>query len=329
MPMPSPPLLLAGDIGGTKTLLRLSRGGTILREQRFDSAAYSGLLPLLAAFLDGLDGDAPQSACFGVAGPVQGRRAQVTNLPWSVNADEIGVRFGMARVTLINDFQAVAYGIEMLGADDLLTLQAGQAAPQAPRAVIGAGTGLGEGYLTWQGDHYHAWPSEGSHADFAPADERQAALWHWLKQRHEHVSWERVVSGPGLVAIYDFLREKKEHPESAQLAAALREGDPAAAISMHALQHGDPLADAALDLFAAAYGAEAGNLALKVLSGGGVYVAGGIAPKIAGRLKDGGFLRAFRAKGRFAGLLESFPVHVVLNPEVGLLGAENMAGRID
>lgn len=318
------PLLLAGDIGGTKTLLRLSRGGAILREQRFESAAYPDLQAMLAGFLDG---DAPQSACFGVAGPVQGRQARVTNLPWSVDADEIAARFGMARVALINDFQAVAYGIEMLGADDLLTLQAGQSAPHAPRAVIGAGTGLGEGYLTWQDDHYHAWPSEGSHADFAPADERQAALWHWLKQRHEHVSWERVVSGPGLVAIYDFLLERKEYPESAQLAAALREGDPAAAISAHALQHGDPLADAALDLFVVAYGAEAGNLALKVLSCGGVYVAGGIAPKIAGRLKDGGFLRAFRAKGRFAGLLESFPVHVVLNPEVGLLGAENVAGR--
>lgn len=327
--MTSQPLLLAGDIGGTKTLLRLSRGGTILREQRFESAAFPGLHAMLAAFLDGTDGGAPQSACFGVAGPVQGRRAQVTNLPWSVEADDLAARFGMARVTLINDFQAVAYGIEMLGEADLLTLQAGQPAPHAPRAVIGAGTGLGEGYLTWQGDHYHAWPSEGSHADFAPADELQAGLWRWLKQRHGHVSWERVVSGPGLVAIYDFLRERKEYPESAQLAAALREGDPAAAISAHALQHGDPLADAALGLFVAAYGAEAGNLALKVLSVGGVYLAGGIAPKIAGRLKEGGFLRAFRAKGRFAGLLESFPVHVVLNPEVGLLGAENMAGRID
>lgn len=327
--MTSQPLLLAGDIGGTKTLLRLSRGGTILREQRFESAAFPGLHAMLAAFLDGTDGGAPQSACFGVAGPVQGKRARVTNLPWSVDADDLAVRFGMARVTLINDFQAVAYGIEMLGEADLLTLQAGQPAPHAPRAVIGAGTGLGEGYLTWQGDHYHAWPSEGSHADFAPADELQAGLWRWLKQRHGHVSWERVVSGPGLVAIYDFLRERKEYPESAQLAAALREGDPAAAISAHALQHGDPLADAALGLFVAAYGAEAGNLALKVLSVGGVYLAGGIAPKIAGRLKEGGFLRAFRAKGRFAGLLESFPVHVVLNPEVGLLGAENMAGRID
>jgi len=322
--MTPPKTLLAGDLGGTKTWLRLSCGGEMLREQRYDSAAFAGLTPMLAGFLGE---SAPQSACFGVAGPVRGNTAQITNLPWRIDAGEIAAHFAIPQVALINDFQAVAYGIEALGDDDLLTLQAGQPQPHGPRAVIGAGTGLGEGYLVWQGEHYQALASEGSHADFAPADEMQAELWRWLALRYGHVSWERVVSGPALAEIYAFLRERGELAESPQLAAALRLGDPSAAISAHALQHGDALAGAALDLFIAAYGAESGNLALKMLATGGVYVAGGIAPKIAERLKDGGFLRAFLAKGRFAGLLETIPVQVVLNPQVGLLGAERVAGR--
>ncbi len=322
--MAPPKTLLAGDLGGTKTWLRLSCGGEVLREQRYDSAAFDGLIPMIADFL----GDSvPTAACFGVAGPVRGATAQITNLPWRIDAGEIATRFAIPHVSLINDFQAVAYGIEALAAADLLTLQAGQPQPQGPRAVIGAGTGLGEGYLVWQGEHYQALPSEGSHADFAPADEIQAELWRWLAPRYGHVSWERVVSGPGLADIYGFLRERGELPESPQLAAALQSGDPSAAISEYALQHGDALAGAALDLFVAAYGAEAGNLALKILATGGLYVAGGIAPKIAERMQTGGFLRAFLAKGRFAGLLATIPVQVVLNPQVGLLGAERMAGR--
>lgn len=316
--------LLAGDLGGTKTWLRLSCGGRVLREQRYDSAAFSGLMPMIAVFLGNI---VPACACFGVAGAVRGTRAQITNLPWRIDAGEIAAGFAIPQVSLINDFQAVAYGIEALDGADLLTLQAGEAQPRGPRAVIGAGTGLGEGYLVWQGEHYQALPSEGSHADFAPADAIQADLWRWLAQRHGHVSWERVVSGPGLADIYAFLRERGETAESPQLAAAMLNGDPSAAISEHALRHGDALAGAALELFVAAYGAEAGNLALKILATGGVYVAGGIAPKIAGRLQAGDFMRAFLAKGRFAGLLARVPVHVVLNPQVGLLGAERVAGR--
>lgn len=322
--MPHPKTVLAGDIGGTKTWLRLSCGGVVLREQRYASAAFSGLETMLGDFL----GDAKlSSACFGVAGPVQGRMAKITNLPWQIDADAIAAQFAIPMVALINDFQAVAYGIEALGEHDLLTLQAGQTQERAPRAVIGAGTGLGEGYLVWRDDAYQALPSEGSHADFAPADERQVELWRYLAQRFGHVSWERVVSGSGLVMIYEFLRQRGEFAESPELAAAMRDGDPAAAISEQALQRNDALALAALDLFAAAYGAETGNLALKILATGGVYVAGGIAPKIVERLKTGGFLRAFLAKGRFAGLLAAIPVHVVLNPQVGLLGAEVVANR--
>jgi len=322
--MSSPKTVLAGDIGGTKTWLRLSRGGAVLREQRYDSAAFAGLEAMLADFLGD---DKPVSACFGVAGPVRGRIAQITNLPWRIDADAIAAQFAIPDVSLINDFQAVAYGIEALSDSDFLTLQAGQPQEHGPRAVIGAGTGLGEGYLVWRDDAYQALPSEGSHADFAPAAELQAELWRHLAQRFGHVSWERVVSGPGLAAIYEFLRQRNESAESLELAAAMRDGDPSAAISEHALQRHDALALAALDLFVAAYGAEAGNLALKILATGGVYVAGGIAPKIAEHLKAGGFLRAFLAKGRFAGLLATIPVHVVLNPQVGLLGAEVVANR--
>lgn len=313
--------VLAGDIGGTKTWLRLSKDGVVLREERYDSAAFDGLATMVAGFLGDL---VPESACFGVAGPVRDGGAQITNLPWRIEAAEIAARFAIPRVELINDFQAVAYGIEVLAPGDLLTLQAGQVQEQGPRAVIGAGTGLGEGYLVWQDGAYRALPSEGSHADFAPADELQADLWRWLKQHYGHVSWERVVSGPGLEAIYRFLRERGEMAESPLLA----EGDPSAAISRSALEHGDPLASAALDLFIAAYGAEAGNLALKILASGGVYIAGGIAPKIAGRLKEGGFMRAFLDKGRFAGLLSGMPVHVVQNSQVGLLGAEVVARKL-
>lgn len=322
--MRSPKIILAGDIGGTKTWLRLSRDGTALREQRYDSEAYVDLEAMLAEFIGE---DRPSNACFGVAGPVQGRTAKITNLPWRIDADAIAAQFAIPFVSLINDFQAAAYGIEALEASDLFTLQAGKPQEHGPRAVIGAGTGLGEGYLVWQGDTYQALPSEGSHADFAPADELQVGLWRHLRQRFGHVSWERVVSGPGLAAIYEYLRQRNEFVESPELAAAMRDGDPSAAISEHALEHGNALALAALDLFAAVYGAETGNLALKMLATGGVYVAGGIAPKIFEHLKTGGFLRAFLAKGRFAPMLATFPVHVVLNPQVGLLGAEVIAGR--
>lgn len=317
--------LLSGDLGGTKTLLRVTRGDNRVCEQRYESGEWHGLEAMLGDMLGDIKVD---SACFGVAGPVQGRTAHITNLPWCIDADAIAQRFGIANVALINDFQAVAYGIDALGSKDLLTLQSGQALENGPRAVIGAGTGLGEGYLVWQDDRYVALPSEGSHADFAPADELQVELWRWLGERYGHVSWERVVSGPGLESIYRFLRERGELPESNLLAEMMRAGDAAAAISDFALNHRDPLASAALDLFVSVYGAEAGNLALKILARGGVYVAGGIAPKIIERLKEGAFMRAFLAKGRFAELLATLPVVVVLNPEVGLLGAQQVASRL-
>jgi len=329
MNSPNHKIILAGDIGGTKTLLRLGEvGNEVLAERHFDSHAYGSLNDIVAEFLREDAAHHVAGACFGVAGPVESGRAKITNLPWQIEAAAISAQFGIPQVALINDFQAVAYGIEALESHDLATLQAGEPLHQGVRAVIGAGTGLGEGFMVWQESHYEALPSEGSHADFAPADALQIELLRYLSRKYGHVSYERLVSGPGLVDIFEFLRNREELDVSSALHVAMETDDPSAAISRFALEDRDRLAVQALDLFVRIYGAEAGNLALKVLARGGVYVAGGIAPKIIEKLKDGSFLRAFADKGRFAGLLGAIPVHVVLNPKVGLMGAARVAERM-
>ncbi|BAN35117.1 glucokinase [Sulfuricella denitrificans skB26] len=321
--------LLAGDIGGTKTLLQIfESGGGVLAERRFDSASYASLNQIIAGLLSDFPSLPLAAACFGVAGPVEGGKSNITNLPWQIDEASIAMEFKIPQVRLINDFQAVAYGIEALECQDLATLQAGAPHASGVRAVIGAGTGLGEGFMVWQEGYYEAFPSEGSHADFAPVDALQIELLLYLAARFGHVSYERLVSGPGLVNIFEFLRDSRGQQATVELQAAMKAGDPAAAISDCAMGGKDDLAVAALDLFARIYGAEAGNLALKVLAHGGVYIAGGIAPQIMGKLEDGTFLRAFADKGRFAGLLGDIPVHVVLNPKVGLMGAARVAERI-
>ncbi len=325
-------IILAGDIGGTKTLLQLAEfsGGRcdVIDERRFDSAAYAGLGPMIKDFLAARGGVAPRSACFGVAGRVSGRTADITNLAWRIDADAVAREFRIPKVALINDFVAAASGIEALTAADLAVLQAGEPEERGPRAVIGAGTGLGEGYMVWQGDHYRAFPSEGGHADFAPTDERQIGLLRFLRRKFARASYERVLAGQGLVDIYAFLRDAGAAPESAAVLRAMLSDDPAAVISHAALDESDMLAEQALDMFVDIYGAQAGNLALTVLATGGVYVAGGIAPKIVDKLRQGGFMRAFVDKGRFSGLLARVPVQVVLNARVGLLGAALVAGRL-
>ena len=320
---------LAGDVGGTKTLLRLfEAGGGVLAEGRFDSASFPSLEQVVADFLNDFSSHSIAAACLGVAGPVEGGRANITNLPWQIDEESIAAEFRIPQVRLINDFQAVAYGIEALESRDLATLQAGTPQECGVRAVIGAGTGLGEGFMVWQGGYYAALPSEGSHADFAPTDALQIELLRHLAERYGHVSYERLLSGPGLVNIFEFLRDSRGQQVTAELQSAMKDGDPAAAISAFAMSGKDALAMSALDLFARIYGAEAGNLALKVLARGGVYIAGGIAPQIMGKLEDGDFLRTFAGKGRFAGLLGDIPIHVVLNPKVGLMGAARVAERI-
>jgi len=308
---------LAADVGGTKTLLQLTdAAGAMLRQQAYPSAQYASLGDLLALFLADTR---PQAACLAVAGPVAGRRVKFTNLPWEVDADELEQRFGIDRVELVNDFKAVGLGIAALRPTNLFTLQTGMEQPRAMRLAVGAGTGLGVALLSWQGDGYAVHPSEGGHIDFAPADALQTELLHYMQARHGHVSWERLVSGPGIVAIHDFLRESGRAPGAA--------ADDAAEIA-HRAEAGEAGANQALELFAALYGAYVGNAALLALPHGGIYLAGGIAAKMIPRLQEGSFLRAFLDKGRYAGLLGTMPLHIVTLPNIGLLGAMNHARKL-
>lgn len=329
-------IVLAGDIGGTKTLLQLSRCGSggleVLHEKRYASAEYGEFLALASQFVEEafqLTGVRPSRACFGVAGPVNGRKAKTTNLPWTLDADALESCLKIERVRLINDFQSVGYGVDALKNEDIVTLQHGIERPQATRAIIGAGTGLGQAFLIWQGEHYEIVASEGGHADFAPADDDQVELLQYLRRRYRWATWERVVSGRGLVNILEFLVERHRAPLSAPLQQAMLDEDHAAVISRFGMLGQDPTAAKALQIFVTLYGAQAGNLALTGLATGGVYLAGGVAPKIIDKLKDGTFMSAFNNKEeRMQPLLKAMPVRVIVNPNVGLLGSAIAASRL-
>ena len=305
--------VLAGDIGGTKTLLQLAEVTKehchALHEARFESSAWSGLQPMVERFLQTSPHNAiPEVACFAVAGPVDGQRATVTNLPWDdLDVPQLVAHLGIHRVFFLNDFQAVGYGLDALSEDDIIVLQEGRERPHAPRALIGAGTGLGQSILLWQNGQYEPLDTEGGHVDFAPTDEEQIELLRFMRTRHDHISVERLLSGAGLVTIDQFLRNAEPRP--------------AAVISEAALQGNDPIAEHALQLLVRIYVQQAGNLALTCLARGGVYVAGGIAPRILPFLQEGTFLQGFLAKGRMERILLNIPVRVVRNPRVGLLGA--------
>ncbi len=260
-------------------------------------------------------------ACFGLPGPVRGARIALTNLPWVIDRAALRAALGVSALRLLNDFEALGHGLALLGPADLVTLQEGRPQPHGPRAVLGAGTGLGQALLVWAEGGWRVLPGEGGHTSFAPQNPQEYRLHAFLAERHGHVSWERLLSGPGLAAIHAFLcAEAGVAPGGAQTAE-----DPAAAVADRADR--DPLCAGALDLFVRLYGAEAGNLALKCLPRGGLFVAGGIAPKLLPRLRAGGFLEGFLAKGRMRGLLAELPVHVVIQPQVGLLGAAACAAR--
>lgn len=319
--------LLAGDVGGTKTLLALVDGRTILKRQVYPSAQFPSLEAMVRSFLAGEKVDL-QRACFGIAGPVFEDACRTTNLPWVVEARGLERSLGIAKVMLVNDFHALAVGITALPESDLYALNDVPSDPGGPWVVLGAGTGLGEAVVIKTAEGYRVLASEGGHTDFAPRNEREIALLRFLLQRHKRVSYERMVSGPGLVTLYQFVRDSRPGQESPRVRAEIEGGpDSASAISRHALAGDDPLCVEALDLFVSIYGAEAGNLALKVLAPGGLFVAGGIAPKILPRLKDGTFLKAFLDKGRLSHLLRATPVKVVLNPDAGVLGAAAIAAR--
>ncbi len=324
-------IVLAGDVGGTNARIATvelnGRTARVAQQNRYPSTAYPGLTPIVRGFCESL-ASRPDRACFGIACPVVGDDCTAPNLPWTVNARRLADDIGIPRSTIINDFVAAGYGVELLGAEDLVTLQAGSRVPQGPIALIGAGTGLGQGFLLWEGDRYRVYPSEGGHGDYAPRDELQSNLLAFLRGQFGRVSWERLLSGAGLVNIYRFLVASSAAPEQAAMRAEMEKEDPAAVISRHGLARTDRLADRALDLFCEVLGAQAGNLALTVIATGGVYLAGGIAPRIVERLKSGPFLTAFRDKGRMSELLSRVPVHVIVNPNVGLLGAAAVAARL-
>ena len=328
--------VLAGDIGGTKTLLQIAEGKAgrcrAVREQRFDSASYDSLSSIIHEFLKQEKNKKITAVCFGIAGPVKttarGQSVKVTNLPWEIHSQELKRRFKFPQLRLINDFQAVGYGIEALGAKDLVVLQPGEPVGHGPRAVIGAGTGLGQGILIWNLDHYDPVATEGGHANFAPVNEWQIELTRYLLRTIGRASWELILSGHGLVRLYTFFKERGEFPETPALSAAMKNGDAAAAITKAALEQNDGLANQTMDLFVDIYGAQAGNLALTAGATGGVYVAGGIAPKIISRLTDGRFMRAFLNKSKMKSYVEVIPVQVVMNPNVGLMGAVQVASRL-
>lgn len=316
--------ILAGDIGGTTTRVAvLNFNGhelETLTKASYPSQQFTSLNEIIEDFQD-THQHILHAACFGVAGPVQQQTASITNLPWQISAANIAEHLDLARVSLLNDLEATAWGLRTLHENDVYTLQQGTELATGNAAIIAAGTGLGEAGFYFDGHKHHPFACEGGHADFSPQTELDMALLRHLQTRYEHVSWERVVSGTGLVSIHECLCQLRQQPIPDWLQQAMRESDPAAAISEAAQQGRDAICVEALGLFVHLYGVEAGNLALKIMATGGVYIAGGIAPKILQKMQDGTFIKAFCAKGRMQGLLERMPVRVVLNDEAALQGA--------
>lgn len=321
-------MILAGDIGGTKTRIALyeerASGLSQAVEETYPSHEHAGLVEIVRAFR-AAHAQAFDRAGFGIAGPVRNGRTEATNLPWIVDARELARELGLARVSLVNDLAATAFGIAALQPSDLLLLNQGAIDARGNRAVIAAGTGLGEAGSYWDGREHHPFASEGGHADFAPSDAVQDELNVHLRAKFGRVSWERLLSGPGTVNIYEFLRDSGRGIEPTWLTEELAQGDKAATISHAGLDGRSKLCEDTLDLFVTLYGAQAGNLALTVMATGGVFVGGGIAPKIRAKLEGPAFMRAFTSKGRLSDVMKTMPVHVILNDRAALIGAARSA----
>jgi glucokinase len=332
----TPHYVLAADVGGTKTEIAWGNVSTgrmeIVERHVYMSGDYATLEALIDDFTARLKGAGHEvmasSACLAVAGPVDGDNASLTNLPWRINAPSLAARYNLHAARIINDFEGVGHGLVHLAPDELLSLQAGERHAQGARVAVGAGTGLGGVVLTYGADRYHVHPTEAGHADFAPNDTLQDELLAWLRSELGHVSYERILSGSGLTRVFRFLMECGYGMPSTALQQAVDGEDAASVISTLGLQGRDPLAARALDVFVQVYGAFAGNMALAMLARGGVYIAGGIAPKIADKMTDGRFLEAFLNKGRFRDVLAKIPVDVVMNSAVGLYGALEVASRL-
>ncbi len=326
-------MILAGDIGGTKTVLALyEERGTALEpvcRETFPSREFPQFTDVLAKFLNQTSSPQVRTACFGVAGPVVNGRVRTTNLPWLLDEQELGKTLGTARVRLLNDLEAAANGMLFLAENELCPLNP-KANPDARghAALIAAGTGLGEAILYWDGTRYRPMASEAGHADFAPQTDQEIELLRYLRKKFGHVSYERILSGPGFYDIYRFLTDTGFAEEPAWLKEKIQAGNPSAVVSEVGLAEGHPLCTEALTIFARIYGAAAGNLALYVLAFGGVYVGGGIAPKILAKLKDGTFMQGFTNKGRYTSMMEGIPVKVALNPLAPLIGAARFAQQI-
>lgn len=329
--------ILAGDVGGTKTLLQVAEvtpetaDCSVRAEQRFASADYPDLAPMVQEFIAGTGEREIAAACFGVAGPVvaEGARQQagLTNLPWRLDSDALSQALGIPRVRLVNDFQAIGYGIDGLQPSQLETIQERPRLPAGPRLVLGAGTGLGVAQLFRCGDQHEVHPTEAGHIAFAPADEEQIELLTSLRGEYGRLSCERLLSGAGIGAIYRFIAEREGSPAQRR-ERILSAAHPAAAVSAGALNGTDPDAVKTMELFAAIYGSVAGDLALMTLATGGVYLAGGIAAKNLPFVNSDRFRRAFNDKGRMAPLTLGMSVQVIVEPKVGLLGAALAAGRL-
>jgi len=321
-------MILAGDIGGTNARLAYfqSQNGHLhlVSERTFPSREHSELGEIVVQFLHE-SGAHPDAACFGIAGPVRNGRVETSNLPWVIEQSRLANQIHLPATLLINDLEASAWGIGALAAADLVPLNRVSGPTVGNQAVIAPGTGLGEAGLFWDGSRHHVFACEGGHTDFGPQGDLQIELLRLLKARFGHVSYERILSGPGLVNVYEFLRDSGCDQESDEFAAILKNSDPAAAISRAALDGTHPLAEKALDLWISVYGAEAGNLALKTMATGGLFLAGGISPKILAKLTGPTFMQSFLEKGRLRSLLEVMPVQVVTNEKAGLLGAARCA----
>lgn len=324
-------MIITGDIGGTKTNVALfeTDGETLsapVAQRSFPSNGYDSLEAIVAEFIAE---HRPRltHGCFGVAGPVVEGHVDATNLVWDVNAEALASALDLEHVEVINDLEATAYGVEVLRPAQLYTLSEGDGSPRGGhRALIAAGTGLGMAGLFREGRHYHPIPSEGGHVDFAPRNQLEVDLLFYMMEKvGGRVSYERVLSGPGLFNVYSFLRDTNYAAEPDWLVAEIEQGDPSAVVSKAALAGRSELAAKALDMFVEIYGAMAGNLALMFKPTGGLYVGGGIAPKILDKLKDGSFMRAYRDKGRLSYVIESIPVRVILEDRAALYGAARCA----
>ncbi len=319
-------MILAGDVGGTKTLLALYANAECIKKQQFASQGYASFEAVLTAFLQDIGDTAIEAACIGVAGPIVNGDCHATNLPWRLIQADIAAQLQTSRVSLLNDLEATAWGVLSLPASDFVELNALSTIQPGHVAILAAGTGLGESLCCWDGHKYCVMPSEGGHVDFAPTNEQEIDLLRFLMQQYAgHVSYERVVSGMGLVNIYQFLKQSGYAPEQSGIAQRMAAGDVGAVIGEAGVAGTDALCTETLRLFCHIYGAQAGNLALTSLPNGGVVLAGGIAAKILPFITRGDFMQGFLDKGRYQPVLKKFSVKVCTNPEVALLGALDFA----